>query len=82
MGKQDKACPSGKAFWGHNTLESQGIRAGAPHRAELAEQGAVAAAPQRRMLSGARQGAARRQGQGAGTGSISFTCSACPGPDC
>lgn len=54
---------------------------GAPHRAELAEQGAVAAAPQRRTLSRARQGAARRQGQGAGTGSIAFTCSACPGPD-
>lgn len=52
-----------------------GILARAPHRAELAEQGAVAAAPQHRALSGARQGAARRQGQGAGTSSIAFTCS-------
>lgn len=48
---------------------------------EPAEQGAVAAAPQRRTLSEARQGAARRQGQGAGTGSIAFTCSARQGPD-
>lgn len=81
VGKQDEACPAGKAFWGRDPLGIPGILARAPQRAELAEQGAVAAAPQYRALSGARQGAARRQGQGAGTSSIAFTCSARWEPD-